>query len=173
MILSLTFVPAAVALFVRGRVSEKKNVLMRGAETVIPASTGTGIAISLWAVVTLAIVAVSASAWLASTMGSEFIPQLDEGDVTIQALRTPGTSLQQSIEMQDILERRLLEFPEVAEVFSRIGTPEIASDPMPPSISDTFVILKDREEWPSSRQGKSRAGCGNGDRGHPATRPDL
>ena len=148
MILSLTFVPAAVALFVRGRVSEKKNVLMRGAETVYRPVLALALRFR-WAVVTLAIVVVSASAWLASTMGSEFIPQLDEGDVTIQALRTPGTSLQQSIEMQDILERRLLEFPEVAEVFSRIGTPEIASDPMPPSISDTFVILKDREEWPS------------------------
>ena len=88
-------------------------------------------------------------------MGSEFIPQLDEGDVTVQALRTPGTSLQQSIEMQDILERRLLEFPEVQEVFSRIGTPEIASDPMPPSISDTFVILKDRSEWPDPLLRKS------------------
>ena len=88
-------------------------------------------------------------------MGSEFIPQLDEGDVTVQALRPPGTSLQQSIEMQDILERRLLEFPEVRDVFSRIGTPEIASDPMPPSISDTFVILKDRSEWPDPSREKN------------------
>ena len=92
---------------------------------------------SLARIATLAFSTIAGTGWLASTMGSEFIPQLDEGDVTVQALRTPGTSLQQSIEMQDILERRLLEFPEVQEVFSRIGTPEIASDPMPPSISET------------------------------------
>ena len=108
-----------------------------------------------WLVLLLAFSTIAGTGWLASTMGSEFIPQLDEGDVTVQALRTPGTSLQQSIEMQDILERRLLEFPEVQEVFSRIGTPEIASDPMPPSISDTFVILKDRSEWPDPLLRKS------------------
>lgn len=147
MVLSLTFVPAAVALFVTGKVSEKKNPIMKAAEwayrPVLQASLR-----FRWLMVIVALSAVGGAGLLASTMGSEFIPQLDEGDVTVQALRPPGTSLQQSIDMQDILERRLLEFPEVQDVFSRIGTPEIASDPMPPSISDTFVILKPRSEWP-------------------------
>jgi heavy metal efflux system protein len=154
MILSLTFVPAAVALFITGKVSEKKNPIMRGAEWVYKPV----LQISLqfrWLVVVVALSAVGGAGWLASNMGSEFIPQLDEGDVTVQALRPPGTSLQQSIEMQDILERRLLDFPEVQDVFSRIGTPEIASDPMPPSISDTFVILKDRSQWPDPLRVKS------------------
>lgn len=154
MILSLTFVPAAVALFITGKVSEKNNPIMRGAEWVYKPV----LQISLqfrWLVVVVALSAVGGAGWLASNMGSEFIPQLDEGDVTVQALRPPGTSLQQSIEMQDILERRLLDFPEVQDVFSRIGTPEIASDPMPPSISDTFVILKDRSEWPDPLRVKS------------------
>jgi len=154
MVLSITFVPAAVALFVTGKVSEKKNPIMRGAEWVYRPVLQASLRFH-WLVLILALSAVTGSGWLASTMGSEFIPQLDEGDVTVQALRTPGTSLQQSIEMQDVLERRLLDFPEVQEVFSRIGTPEIASDPMPPSISDTFVILKDRSEWPDPSKEKS------------------
>lgn len=147
MVLSLTFVPAAVALFVTGKVSEKKNPIMKGAEWVYKPLLQASLRFR-WLMVIFALSAVGGAGWLASTMGSEFIPQLDEGDVTVQALRPPGTSLQQSIDMQDILERRLLDFPEVQDVFSRIGTPEIASDPMPPSISDTFVILKPRTEWP-------------------------
>ena len=154
MVLSLTFVPAAVALFITGKVSEKKNPVMRVAELVYKPVLQASLQLR-WLVVMLALSAVSGAGWLASTMGSEFIPQLDEGDATVQALRPPGTSLQQSIEMQDILERRLLEFPEVQDVFSRIGTPEIASDPMPPSISDTFVILKPRSEWPDPLLQKS------------------
>ena len=154
MVLSITFVPAAVALFITGKVSEKHNPIMRGAEWIYGPVLQASLRLR-WLVLLLAFSTIAGTGWLASTMGSEFIPQLDEGDVTVQALRTPGTSLQQSIEMQDILERRLLEFPEVHEVFSRIGTPEIASDPMPPSISDTFVILKDRSEWPDPLLRKS------------------
>ena len=154
MILSLTFVPAAVALFVTGKVSEKKNPIMGAAEWVYKPALEVALRFR-WVVVIVALSTVGGAGWLASTMGSEFIPQLDEGDVTVQALRPPGTSLQQSIEMQDILERRLLDFPEVQDVFSRIGTPEIASDPMPPSIADTFVILKDRSEWPNPLREKS------------------
>jgi cobalt-zinc-cadmium resistance protein CzcA len=154
MLLSLTFVPAAVALFVRGKVSERKNMVMRGAEMAYRPVLDLALRFR-WLVAGLAIVIAATSGWLASTMGSEFIPQLDEGDITIQALRTPGTSLQQSIAMQDSLERQILGFPEVAEVFSRIGTPEIASDPMPPSIADTFVILKDRSEWPNPDKEKA------------------
>ena len=154
MVLSLTFVPAAVALFVTGKVSESRNPVMRVAEWIYEPVLRASLRFR-WAVVAIALFIVGSAGWLASTLGSEFIPQLDEGDVTVQALRPPGTSLQQSIEMQDILERRLLGFPEVKDVFSRIGTPEIASDPMPPSISDTFVILKDRSEWPIPARPKS------------------
>jgi len=154
MVLSLTFVPAAVAIFITGKVSEKKNPIMKAAEWIYKPVLQASLRFR-WLTVLVALFAVSGAGWLASTMGSEFIPQLDEGDVTVQALRPPGTSLQQSIEMQDILERRLMDFPEVQDVFSRIGTPEIASDPMPPSISDTFVILKDRSEWPNPSREKS------------------
>ncbi len=81
-------------------------------------------------------------------MGAEFIPNLDEGDIAIQALRIPGTSLTQSLDMQFQLERAMLELPEVKTFFSRVGTAEVASDPMGPNISDGYVMLKERDEWP-------------------------
>lgn len=153
MLLSVTFVPAAVAIFVKGAATEKPNPVMRIAAHAYRPVLELALK-ARYLVLALAFAVVVACGWLATTLGSEFIPQLDEGDITVQALRTPGTSLQQSIEMQDILENRLLEFPEVATVFSRIGTPEIASDPMPPNISDTFVILKTRDLWPDPDKAK-------------------
>lgn len=80
-------------------------------------------------------------------MGSEFIPSLDEGDIALHAMRVPGTSLTQAVEMQSILEKKIKEFPEVATVFAKTGTAEIATDPMPPNVADTFVMLKPRKEW--------------------------
>jgi len=154
MILSVTFVPAAVALFITGKVSEKENVIIRLAKAgylpVLQAALR-----FRWLVVSVAFVAVFLCGWLATSLGSEFIPQLDEGDITIQALRTPGTGLDQAIAMQDILENRIKGFPEVDKVFSRIGTPEVATDPMPPSISDIFVILKDQDAWPDPAKTKT------------------
>jgi cobalt-zinc-cadmium resistance protein CzcA len=103
----------------------------------------------------LAALLVIASGIGASRMGGEFIPSLDEGDVAVQALRVPGTSLSQSIEMQAALERRLLRIPEVKEVFARTGTAEVATDPMPPSISDGYVMLKPRDQWPDPKKSKA------------------
>src|SRR5690606_28206220 len=101
------------------------------------------------AVLTFAVVVVILSGLVGSRMGSEFVPSLNEGDFAIQALRIPATSLTQSVEMQQQLERTLKEqFPEIERVFARTGTAEIASDAMPPNISDGYVMLKPREEWP-------------------------
>jgi cobalt-zinc-cadmium resistance protein CzcA len=96
-----------------------------------------------------AIAFVTVCGWLASRMGSEFIPSLDEGDITVQALRIPGTSLTQSLEMQFQVERALEQMPEIKTFFSRVGTAEVATDPMPPNISDGYVMLKDHSEWPN------------------------
>jgi cobalt-zinc-cadmium resistance protein CzcA len=85
---------------------------------------------------------------LATTLGSEFVPQLNEGDIALHAMRIPGTGLEQAVEMQEILEQRIKSFPEVDKVFARIGTAEVATDPMPPNVADNFVILKPRNEWP-------------------------
>src|SRR5690606_1276071 len=94
-------------------------------------------------------------AGLATTLGSEFIPQLDEGDIALHALRIPGTGLEQALSMQILLEERLKAFPEVDKVYAKIGTPEVATDPMPPSVADNFVILEPRSEWPDPRREKA------------------
>ncbi|HET6396133.1 MAG TPA: CusA/CzcA family heavy metal efflux RND transporter [Pseudoxanthomonas sp.] len=152
MILSVTFVPAAVALFIGKRVAEKENALMAAAKRgyaplLDRAMTARPV------VVTAAVVAVVLSGLLATRLGSEFVPSLNEGDFAIQALRMPGTSLTQSVAMQQQLERTLkAKFPEIERVFSRTGTAEIAADPMPPNISDAYVMLKPHEQWPKPRK---------------------
>ena len=154
MILSLTFVPAAVALFVTGAVSEKDNVVMAFLRRAYaPALTWAlrfrfGVAVG-------ALVLTLMGLWGVTRLGSEFIPSLDEGDLAVQALRMPGTGLAQSVAMQEGIERAVMKIPEVANVFARTGTAEIATDPMPPSISDGYIMLKDRKDWPDPRKSKS------------------
>ncbi|MFG1260577.1 CusA/CzcA family heavy metal efflux RND transporter [Xanthobacter flavus] len=151
---SMTFVPAAVALLVTGKVSEHENFIMRGARRIYTPLLDAAINCrALVAVAAAGLVIISGLA--ASRMGGEFIPSLDEGDAALQALRVPGTSLTQSLEMQKALEKRLLEVPEVKEMFARTGTAEVATDPMPPSISDAYLMLKPRSEWPDPKKSKS------------------
>lgn len=152
MILSMTFVPAAVALFIGEKVAEKENFLMGWARRAYePALKRVMNAKPL--VITFALVTVFLSGLLATRMGSEFVPSLNEGDFSIQTLRIPGTSLSQSVAMQQQLESTLkTKFPEIERVFARTGTAEIASDPMPPNISDAYVMLKPVSEWPEPRK---------------------
>ncbi len=154
MILSITFVPAAVALFLTGKVSEKESRVMAWAKRGY-APLLDWVLVSKPLVLTVVVVLIGLSALTASRMGSEFVPSLDEGDIALHALRIPGTSLTQAIEMQAQLERRIMSFAEVGTVFSKLGTAEIATDPMPPNVADTFVMLKPREEWPDPERTKS------------------
>ncbi|MDP2323748.1 MAG: CusA/CzcA family heavy metal efflux RND transporter [Gammaproteobacteria bacterium] len=153
MILALTFVPAAIALFVSGRVAESDTRVMTATKRLYGPLLERVIAARV-AVVAGAVVLVVASGLLATRLGSEFIPALDEGDIALHALRIPGTGLEQAIGMQTLLEKRIMELPEVEKVVGKIGTAEIATDPMPPSVADTFVMLKDREDWPDPRKSK-------------------
>ncbi|WP_341198033.1 CusA/CzcA family heavy metal efflux RND transporter [Hyphomonas chukchiensis] len=153
LLLSLTFVPAAVALLVRGKISEKESWLMRGATSLYRPALSFALR-ARYAIVIAAFVLVGFAGWGATKLGSEFIPNLDEGDIALHALRIPGTSLTQAIDMQEMLERRITELPEVERVFAKIGTPEIATDPVPPSVADTFIILKARKDWPEPRKPK-------------------
>jgi len=153
-VLSITFVPAAIALFVTGKVSEHENWLMRAARRVYMPLLDISIR-NRGMVAIAAAFLVLMSGVVASRMGGEFIPSLDEGDIATHAMRIPGTSLTQAVEMQKTLEQTLAEFPEVKEVFSKIGTAEVATDPMPPNVADTFVMLKPRAEWPDPSRSKA------------------
>ena len=154
MILSVTFIPAAVALFIGSKVSETESRLMLWAKR--------GYApIFDWVmdrkplVLTAAAACVLLSGLLVTRMGSEFVPNLDEGDIALHALRIPGTSLTQAIGMQIQLEKTIKEFPEVDAVFAKLGTAEIATDPMPPNVADNFVMLKPRDQWPDPKRTKA------------------
>ncbi|PUE19970.1 CusA/CzcA family heavy metal efflux RND transporter [Limnohabitans sp. MMS-10A-192] len=154
MILSVTFIPAAVALFIGNRVSEKENFLMVQAKRWYGPLLDRVMAAKA-VVLAAAAVAVVLCGLIATRMGSEFVPSLNEGDFAIQALRIPGTSLSQSVAMQQQLEATLkAKFPEIDRVFARTGTAEIASDPMPPNISDGYIMLKPMSEWPEPRKSR-------------------
>ncbi len=155
LILSLTVVPAAIALFVRGPIDEKENRFMTWAKKLYTPALHF-VMLHRWPVVVTAMAMVILSGVQASRMGTEFVPNLDEGDIALHALRIPGTSLTQAVEMQTLLEARLREFPEVAHVFTKLGTAEVATDPMPPNVADTFVILKPRKDWPKKRKSKAK-----------------
>jgi cobalt-zinc-cadmium resistance protein CzcA len=155
LLLSLTFVPAAVAMFITGKVSEKDSWLMRWARTAYRPALEVAVR-ARWATIAAAVALVLMFAFAATRLGSEFIPNLDEGDIALHALRIPGTGLKQAIGMQSILEARVKEFPEVDQVIAKIGTAEVATDPMPPSVADTFVMLKPREQWPDPRKPKAQ-----------------
>ena len=154
MILSVTFIPAAVALLMGGKVSEKENRPMGWAKRGYEPMLGFAM-FNKPLVLTVAVVAVVLSGLLATRMGSEFMPSLDEGDIALHALRIPGTSLTQAIEMQTELERTIKQFPEVDRIFAKIGTAEIATDPMPPNVADNFIIMKPPSEWPDPKRTKA------------------
>jgi len=154
LILSVTFVPAAVAVFVSGKVEERENRLMAIAHKVYRPVLELALR-ARYVVVFAAVILLVGAGLLASRLGSEFLPTLDEGDIAMHALRIPGTSLTQALSMQTELEARLAKLPEVRHVFSKVGTPDIATDPMPPSVADTFVIMKPRSEWPDPRKSKA------------------
>jgi cobalt-zinc-cadmium resistance protein CzcA len=155
LLLSLTFVPAAVALFVTGKVSEKESPLMRGARAVYQPLLDGALRLRVFVVAAAAGLVVLAG-FAASRMGTEFIPNLDEGDIALHALRIPGTSLSQAVEMQVVLESNIRKMPEVDRVVAKIGTADIATDPMPPSVADTYVLLKDRKDWPNPGKPKAQ-----------------
>ncbi|HET8807628.1 MAG TPA: CusA/CzcA family heavy metal efflux RND transporter [Methylophaga sp.] len=154
LIFAVTFVPAAVAIFVTGKVSEKENWLMRGARFIYRPFLKLALKLPILLVIS-AVVFVIFTAQLGSRLGSEFLPQLDEGDIALHALRVTGTGLEQSVQMQNQLESVIREFDEVERVFSKIGTPEIATDPMPPSVADTYLIIKPQSEWADPSQTKA------------------
>lgn len=147
-ILSLTFVPAMIALLIKGPLKEKENFIMSFFKNLYrPILKG----VLKWPnVATSAAMTLMAFSFiLFFQLGEEFVPRLDEQDIAMHSMRIPSTSLNQSTQMQMDVERALLQFPEVDYVFSKTGTAEMASDPMPPNVSDAFIFLKPRDTWPN------------------------
>ena len=154
-VLSLTFVPALIAIAINGRVQESESrivaALKRGYRPLLRYAI-----VSPAPVVATALVLFALALFGFSRLGQEFIPALDEKNIAMHALRIPSTALSQSQAMQIGIEKNISRFPQVAFVFSKTGTAEVASDPMPPNASDTFIILKPRDRWPDQSVTKER-----------------
>ncbi|MEM9301698.1 MAG: CusA/CzcA family heavy metal efflux RND transporter [Pseudomonadota bacterium] len=154
MILSITAVPAAVAITFRKPVVERRNAIVSAAQWLYRPLLALALRFR-FLTVALAAGLVVVSGLAADRLGLEFVPNLDEGDIAMHALRIPGTSLEQSIAQQGLLEERIRALPEVERVFAKIGTGEVATDAMPPSVADNFIMLKPRSEWPDPRKPKN------------------
>jgi len=152
MILSITFVPAAVALWVKGDIRETESGWMTSLKKSYEKTLN--VAYEYKAVVlTFAICLLVVTGVLTTKLGSEFAPQLGEGDFAVQQLRSPSTGLEESLRMQENTEKLLLKnFPEIKAVFARTGTAEVATDVMPPNISDGYIMLKPNEKWPDPKE---------------------
>ncbi len=155
MILSVTFIPAGVALLFRKPIVEKDNMIVRYARSLYQPTLTAALRFR-WVVVCAAALLIVVSGFLATRLGSEFVPNLDEGDIAMHALRIPGTSLGQALRQQEQLELEIRKLPEVERVFAKIGTAEIATEAVPPSVADNFIILKSRDEWPDPNKPKSQ-----------------
>jgi cobalt-zinc-cadmium resistance protein CzcA len=150
-VISLTIVPALVALGITGRVKEKDVFFVRWLKAVYEPTVRWAVRMRL-GVAVAAVLVFAGSAWLFTRLGQEFIPTLDEGNIAMHAMRIASTGVEQSTEMQLEVERAVAAFPEVAFVFSKTGTAELAADPMPPNVSDTFIILKADDQWRSESE---------------------
>ena len=153
MILSLTFIPAAVSFFLSKDVREKELPMMKFFKKVYRPTLKWSLHRPV-IVIVAAVILISATGLMSLRMGREFIPRLDEGDFAMQAVRLPGVSINQSVEMHKMVEKTILKFPEVKTVFSRTGTDEVASDPMPPNVSDAFIMLHPKKDWPNPKKSK-------------------
>ena len=151
-ILSLTFVPAAVAIFITGKVKDHESIfkyIYRAYRSILVTLCKLP-----YIVFVSAVLFFFGSLFTFNSLGSEFVPSLDEGDIALHALRIPGTSLSQSVSMQHQLEKSIKAIPEISHVFAKIGTAEVATDPMPPNVADGFIMLKPRSEWSNPEKPK-------------------
>ena len=155
MFLSVTFVPAAIAILFKGPVKEKENIIIKSSLALYRPSLTFALKVR-WLVVLLAVGLVGLAGLSANKLGSEFVPNLDEGDIAMHALRIPGTSLSQAVALQKTLEEKITQMPEVERVFAKIGTADVATDAVPPSVADNFIILKPRSEWPNPDKPKAQ-----------------
>ncbi len=155
MVLAITFIPAGVALLFAKPVIEKPHTRVQRLSLGYQNLLGRLLPKPAW-LMGGAVLLMIGSGFLATRLGSEFLPNLDEGDLAIHALRIPGTSLTQALQLQAQLEEQIKQLPEVERVFAKIGTAEVATDPMPPSVADNYIMLKPRSQWPDPNKPKSQ-----------------
>ena len=165
MVLSVTFVPATVALLFRGPVRARRNLFMDFAGFVYRPALRAALRFRVLTIAA-ALGLVLAGGWAGTRLGAEFVPNLDEGDIVMHALRIPGTSLGQAVAMQAQLESKIAAMPEVETVFAKIGSAAVATDPVPPSVADNFIMLKPRDKWPDPEN--RRRVIANWKRWHPS-----
>jgi cobalt-zinc-cadmium resistance protein CzcA len=150
LLLALTLMPVLCSFVLRGKIQEGDNLVIRFIKRVYEPTLNFSLR-RRWLVVSGAVVLFAGSLWLFNRLGAEFVPKLDEGSITAMLYKPVGMSIEESLRTDIEVENRLLkEFSEVTRVFTRIGTSEIATDPMPPNESDVYIFYKPLEEWPKT-----------------------
>jgi heavy metal efflux system protein len=155
MIFSLTFVPAAISIWLGRKLAEKENVFMRAAKRFYAPLLDRALQ-KRGLILGGAVIVLVLSFALFTRLGGEFIPTLDEGDLGLEIYRVVGTGMDQAVKMQKPFEEALISLPEVQLAFGRLGTAEVATDPMSPNQGDEFVILKPEKEWPNPKKPKAQ-----------------
>ena len=147
LVLALTLMPVLCSWFLRGKIKEEDNWLVRFFKVVYTRILAFALQFR-WLVVGAAVLLFVASLWVFTRLGAEFIPQLDEGTMLLQFIRSGSAGLAASTDLQQKSEKLLLQkFPEIDRIFSLIGTAEIEVDPMGPNLSDTYVEFKPQKHW--------------------------
>ncbi|MEO6035883.1 MAG: CusA/CzcA family heavy metal efflux RND transporter [Verrucomicrobiota bacterium] len=150
LLLALTLMPVLCSFLLRGNIQEGDNFIIRLVKKVYEPALNAALRLR-WAVVFAAVLLFAGSVWLFTHLGAEFVPKLDEGSITSMLYKPVGMSMEESLRTDIEVENRLLkEFPEVTRIFTRIGTSQIASDPMPPNESDVYIFYKPMKEWPKT-----------------------
>src|SRR5213594_3356884 len=150
LVLALTLMPVLCSFLLGGRIGEGDNFVIRAAKNIYEPSLRVALA-ARWLVVMAAIAVFAGSLWLFTHLGAEFVPKLDEGSITSMLYKPVGMSLDESVRTDLELEKTLLrEFPEITRIFTRIGTSDIATDPMPPNECDVYIFYKPLDQWPKT-----------------------
>ncbi|MDZ4079487.1 MULTISPECIES: efflux RND transporter permease subunit [Hydrocarboniphaga] len=155
LLLSVTMVPALIAILLTGKIDEKENVIVRAAKRVYAPALDWALR-RRFAVIAGAVMFMIVCGVITTKLGAEFIPNLDEGDVVIQPTRLPGIGIEQALRTQKIVNAALMKLPEVKRVFARTGTNEAATDPMSPGETDIFIMIKERADWPDPHKPKEQ-----------------
>ncbi len=151
LLLALTLMPVLCSFLLRGNIQEGDNLIIRAVKRIYEPALNTALRMR-WTVVVVALLLCGGSVWLFMRLGAEFVPKLDEGSITSMLYKPVGMSMEESLRTDIEVENRLLkDFPELSRIFTRIGTSEIASDPMPPNESDVYIFHKPLKEWPKTQ----------------------